>query len=364
MKLIQPEQRRYDAALLIAKTLGNELSVVSKPLAAVDIKNIPNSVEPDIKNWIRKYKGKSEVYGSGAMSTHSFHARKPADLDIVIDNPKHAAQSLAKIVKSKGYKTKIIPNPQYNSYVVQIQINDTFVDALDIHPIEGHYGKYELYGSSKSPLNKKGINIQKASDQLLRKARVITRIGTDGRMGAPKERELKDTTDFVATAELLLASLELKSRAQLARAREVKSAIKIWKTYLKTLKGSVSKSKPISKTRKQTFKRKAVNNPSVELDRFIFENGKIKERKIPLEKCLIGGRAISPYSAKSPYTKRSKVVASPYNKGKKAVSPYDEAHTKNQQAEIDLLLGLKTSSPTFKFGSIKVKTKYPTLKIE
>ena len=82
MKLIQPEQKRFDAALLIAKTLGNELSVVSKPLSSVDVKNIPNSVEPQIKDWIRKYKGKSEVYGSGAMSTHSFHARKPQDLDI------------------------------------------------------------------------------------------------------------------------------------------------------------------------------------------------------------------------------------------------------------------------------------------
>ena len=362
MNLIQPEKIRYDAALKIVKTLGNELSVVSKPLASVDIKNIPNSVEPQIKDWIRKYKGKSEVYGSGAMATHSIHTRKPTDLDIVIDNPKHAAYSLAKIVKNKGHKVKIIPNPQYNSYVVQIQINDTFVDALDIHPIEGHYGKYELYGSSKAPLNKRGIAIQRASDQLLRKARIITSIGKDGRMGAPLARELKDTTDFVATAELLLASLELKSRAQLARAREVKSGIKIWKTYLKTLKGSVSKSKPISKTRKEKFKRKAINNPSVDLDRFIFENGEIKEREKFLDRSLVCGKAISPYSAKSPYTKRSKVAISPYSKEKKAVSPYDKKQIK--QIEQFLGLGLEIPAPTFKFGSVKIKTKYPTLKIE
>ena len=363
MNLIQPEKARFDAALVIVKTLGNELSVISKPLASVDIKNIPNAVEPQVKDWIRKYKGKSEVYGSGAMSTHSFHARRPSDLDIVIDNPKHAAYSLAKIVKSKGYKVKIISNPQWGSYVVQIQTNGELVDALDIHPIKDHYGKYEFYGSSTAPLNKRGINLQRASDQLLRKAKSIMQIGKDGRMGAPMARELKDTTDFITTAELLLASLELKSRAQLARAQEVKKAVKIWKSYLKTLKGKVSKTKHISRTRKDKFKRKAINNPSVDLDRLIFENGEIKEREIFLDRSLNGEKTVSPYSTKSPYKERSKVAISPYNKEKKAVSPYGEKQpqTKAQQTEIERLLGLKTTSPTFKIGGVKIKTKYPSL---
>jgi hypothetical protein len=275
--LTVPEKHRYDAAKIICKALSNETSVIAKTLSRVNIKNIPDSIEPAIRNWIRKYKGKSEVYGSGAMATHSTIARRPQDLDIVIDNPSHAAHALSQLIKRKGIKTKIIANLTWNSYVLQIYKDKQWYDAIDIHPIKDHHGKYDFYGSSKPPTNKKGINLQQASDQLLRKANAITQRKKDGSMGASPHRELKDTTDFISTTELLLASMEVKSKAQQAKAKQVRAALKTWKSYALKVKGykTADKRKPLSKSHKKKFIAGAIKHSDTDVNDLIFEKDKI-----------------------------------------------------------------------------------------
>ena len=309
-KLTQSEERRRKAALVIVKTLSNELSVVSKSLSAIDIKNIPNVAEPSIKRWISQQM-QHEVYGSGAMATHSIHARQPADLDLVISNPRAAAIALSNILRRHKIKTKIVSNPEWKSHLVQICKNGAWIDAIDIHPLRGHSGAYDFYGHSKPPMQKKGINIQRASDQLLRKANSVTGRHEDGTMGATPNRELKDTSDFISTTELLLASMELKSQAQLAKARRVKEELKIWKAHLAKLKGGKkpsAKRKPISETRQKKFVKKAVKKPAKNVDDLIFENGKVVERKVPVSVSLKPAR--SPY-APSPYAP-SPYPTSPY----------------------------------------------------
>ena len=291
-KLTESEKRRKEAAKNICKILSNETSVIAKPLSSVDILNIPNSVESKIRSWIKKYKGKSEIYGSAAISTHSIHARRPSDLDIVIDNPSHAARSLSSLMRDSGIKVKVIPNPTWGSYVVQVQNKKgEFVDALDIHPIEGHYEKFDLYGSSKKPFTKKGITIQRASDQLLRKANAITQRRKDGSLGAPPHRELKDTIDFITTSKLLLSSMEVKSKAELARVKKVRKELKIWETHLAKIRGDkkkkkIIKVKPISETRKRMFVDASIKMSDMNIDDIIFENGeKISVRgRSPIKK--------------------------------------------------------------------------------
>ena len=287
-KLTESEKRRKEAARNICKILSNEKSIIAKPLSSVDIINIPNSVESKIRSWIKKYRGSSEIYGSAAISTHSIHARRPSDLDIVIDNPSHAARSLSSLMRDSGIKVKVIPNPTWGSYVVQVQNKKgEFVDALDIHPIEGHYEKFDLYGSSKKPFTKKGITIQRASDQLLRKANAITQRRKDGSLGAPPHRELKDTIDFITTSKLLLSSMEVKSKAELARVKKVREELKIWETYLGKIRGDkkkkgIVKIKPISKTRKSRFIDASERMSDVDIDNIVFENGgKITLRERP-----------------------------------------------------------------------------------
>lgn len=306
-KLTSAEQRRKTAARTIVKTLGNEFSVIAKPLSSVNIRNIPDVAESAVRNWLRTHIGCHEVYGSGAMATHSVTARPPQDLDIVIDNPGHAARVLADILRRKRIKTKVTANPQWKSYVVQVMKNGAWVDAIDIHPIQEHSGKFDFHGESQKPIATRGINIQRASDQLLRKANAVTAI-TEGRMGAPEKRNLKDTIDFITTSELLLASLELKTKAQQARASQVRSAIKVWRSHLRMLETAPGekkpgrkkpgRKKPVSKTRADTFISKAKSRPAVDLDNLIFEEDGISMRMTGAPKPPRRGigRARSPYS--------------------------------------------------------------------
>ena len=310
--LTQAEEKRRNAALTIVRTLSKETSVVSKPLSFVNIKNIPDKAEADIRNYIRTLKN-HEVYGSGSMATHSIHARRPNDLDIVVTNPQKVAYDLSNIMRKRGIKTKVVGNPEWGSYVVQANIKGEWKDCCDIHPISEHGGKYEFFGTSQSPIKKKGIYLQRASDQLLRKFNAITQRQKDGSMGSSPHREIKDTTDAIQIAGLLLASMQLKSQAQLAKAKQVKQELKVWKAHLRKLKGGKTtnaKRKPLSTTRQKKFVAKAVNKPGKDIDDLIFENGKVIERKVPLTKVTEAPKmvAVNPYYgiASSPYSQKRK----------------------------------------------------------
>lgn len=276
---------RRSAAKTIVQTLGDEVSIIAKPLSQVDIRNIPNAVEPAIRNWIKQH-GKHEIYGSGAMATHQTHGRQPQDLDLVIDKPRQAANALAGVMRTKGVNCKVVPSKSPGAYVVQTQRGGEWVDALDIHPLEGHAGAYDFYGRSHAPITQNGIKIQRAADQLLRKANAVMQKG-----GAPAHRELKDTRDFITTAKILVESIETRTTAQRARVRGVKAAIKVWEAHLKTIKGAPkpAKRKQISDAKTRRYAKKAVSAPAIDLNNLVFTSGTtISTRKTPKGKRTIG----------------------------------------------------------------------------
>lgn len=275
--------QRRSAALTICKTLANELSVVAKPLSRVNIKNIPDSVEPAIRAWVRKHAGKHEVYGSAAAATHRIGGRRPGDLDIIVGDPRTAANAVVAIMRQKKIKCQIAERKIGGGLVIKILKKGKWVEAVDFHPPKGHAGKYELYGQTKPPLVKNGITIQRASDQMLRKANEIMKKQPDGSTGAAPHRNLKDTRDFIETSKTLFASLVLKSKADQQRAKKVRKAIKVWERHLKTLEGAPKppKRKPISKTRTKRFEQKARANPAPDVDDLIFigSTPRVVERK-------------------------------------------------------------------------------------
>ena len=303
-----PTQRR-SAALTICKTLANELSVVAKPLSRVNIKNIPDSVEPAIRAWIKKHAGKHEVYGSAAAATHRIGGRRAGDLDIIVADPRTAANAVAAIMRRKKIRCQIAERKVGGGLVIKVQKNGKWVEAVDFNSPDGHVGKYELYGETKPPMKKKGVTIQRASDQMLRKANEITKKQPDGTTGAAPHRNLKDTRDFIETSKTLLASLILKSKADQQRARKVRKAIKVWERHLKTIPGAPAKPKrkAISKTRKIRFTKTAKAKPATELDDLIFAGGAaVVMRDVPI-RAPTGTTAGSPYAdskyAKNPYEK-------------------------------------------------------------
>lgn len=289
MVLTESERKRKEAATYIVKTLSKESSVVERPLCKVDVLNIPNSVEAAVRTWIRKHKGKHEVYGSAAMATQSFIARQPNDLDIVVENPRGTSQALTRILRAKKLKTKTISKPKWNSYAIQIQDKKgEYKTALDIHPIKEHTKKFDLYGKSVPPKARRGISLQSAGDQLLRKGNAITQSSKEG-MGASPHRNVKDTTDFIATAKALLSSMELRSAAKRAKAVKLRAAIRTWESHLRILKkGKTTKRESLTKTQKKKYVKKAVEQPDYAIEDLIFESkDKVVRRRKPIKKAKL-----------------------------------------------------------------------------
>lgn len=204
--------------------------------------------------------------------------------------------------------------------MVQTQRGGEWVDALDIHPLKGHAGAYDFYGGSHAPVAQNGINIQRAADQLLRKANAVMQKG-----GAPAHRELKDTRDFVTTAKMLLASMKIRTVAQQAKARSVKAAIKVWEEHLKTIKGAPkpAKRKQISKTKQKQYVDRALTIPDVDMEDITFVSAtKISTRKKrKKERSIIeimGDSASHPYPhGRNPYPQGRKPYKRPQKKTKR-----------------------------------------------
>jgi hypothetical protein len=283
MTLTPQERKRKEAAMLIVKALSTESSVVEKTLSQVDIKNIPNRVEPAIRRWLQQHKGKHEVYGSAAMATHTLRGRQPNDLDIVVEKPRYAAQSLARMLRNEGVSLKTSSKPKWDSYIIQIRDSKgEYKDAIDIHPIKRHSQSYQLYGKSLPPGNKQGITLQSASDQLLRKGNAITKY-VSGEMGASPHRNVKDTEDFISTAKLILASMELRSEAKKRKATKVKAAIRTWEGHLKSLKGrATSKRDTFTKPQKKRYVATAMKHPDYTIGDLVFASEKrvVKKKKV------------------------------------------------------------------------------------
>lgn len=314
MSLSTKEQKLYDDGTIILETVGHENSSVAKELKSTDATNVPDKVSNTLDRYL-KANPNHEVYGSLAMHTHTFKGRQPSDIDVVVGNPQKVANDVNRIMKRKGIKTNIVRDPSFGSYVVQVEKNNELVDAVDIHPIKGHRGKYDVYGQSLLPVRTDGINIQVAADQLLRKANSVMAKNKD-QFGPPEHRALKDTTDFITTSRLLLDSKELEAKAELKRVAKGRKALQSWKKHARTLEGYNPKKTPIGKdpipaTHEKRFINYALKNPNIDVDNIRLTKKTVKKIN---EKSTKRRQAKRPYY---PYAKNLKKVTSPYGKSAK-----------------------------------------------
>jgi len=312
MPLSKKDKELYDDGMIILETVGHENSAVTKKLKSTDAANVPDITANTLDKYLENNPA-HEVYGSLAMQTHTFGGRKPADIDVVVGNPRKAANDVNRIMRCKGIKTNIVSNPEFNSFVVQVEKNKEMVDAVDIHPIEGHRGKYDVFGQSLPPLRTNGINVQVAADQLLRKANSVMAKNKD-QFGPPAHRALKDTTDFITTSRLLLDSKELEAKAELKRVAKARKALQSWKRHARTLEGYNPNKTPIGKdpipeTHEKRFINYALKNPEIDVDNIRLTKKsvkKIKDKPAPLNQM-----AKPPYY---PYAKNLMKVKNTYGK--------------------------------------------------
>ena len=361
-KLTQEEMYRKKAGLGLLHLLSDEKSVVAKPLKSSAAGNVPKGASSSLDRIIKNEQC-HEVYGSLALSSQSFVSRTPGDCDIIVRNPNITAEKISTSFKRQGYKTEVEKNPEYGSAVVRVKKGNKFVDVADIHPVKDHYGDFDVYGSSKLPKKVAGVNIQPASDQLLRKGNSVMGYNEqDKRMGATEKRRTKDNEDFITTARLLLDSRELRANAELRRVQHGRKKLSVWKKHARKLKGYDSKKTyigkdPIPQNKENQFIAFALSNPKVNINDIYFSGSGIKLRSETISDpvCPFSDtkKASDPYSeifgkrVKSPYKKK---VKSPYKK--KVKSPYRKKKSTKKAKKI-----FKKSSSPYKILRKKVVKK-------
>ena len=272
MKLTAAEKKRRADGMTILNILSNETSVIQKPLLPSDAANVPENVSLDILS-ILKGTEKHEVYGSLAMGTKTFAQRKPNDIDMVVKNPKKTASIISQRMSARGHKTNIESNPQFNSHVVQVKKGGEWVDVADIHPIEGHKTKFDVFGRSVAPKEVGGIKVQAARDQLFRKANSVMAYDPKTKtFGAAEHRKQKDVNDFITTSRLLLDSKQLQAEAELAKVAKGRKALKSWRKHAKKIDAGHVRKDPIPERQEQRFINYAVKNPNLDVEEITFMN--------------------------------------------------------------------------------------------
>ena len=272
MKLTAEEKKRQTDGMTILNILSDETSIIQKPLLPSDAVNVPANTSIDILRILKQTKD-HEVYGSLAMGTKTFAQRKPNDIDMVVGDPKQTASMISKRMSSRGHKTKIESNPQFDSHVVQVKKKGEWVDVADIHPIKEHKKKFDVFGESVAPKKVGGIKVQAARDQLFRKANSVMAYDPKTQnFGAAEHRKEKDVNDFITTSRLLLDSKQLRAEAELAKVAKGRTALKSWRKHAKKIGAGHVRKDPIPERQEQRFIDHAVRNPNLDVESITFKD--------------------------------------------------------------------------------------------
>ena len=293
MILSKKEQELYNAGMVIVELASSARSLVRKKVSSTHARTISNQLGKAIDEWLAKQSDHT-IYGSLPASRQSFRARKPADLDIAVDDPAKAAVEIADIFKKKYRKPiNVVSSPGGHRFAIQIKVDNEWVDAVDIHKSGMFYQKYEVYGSTMDPYKQNKLKIQRLCDQLLRKGNSVMKYDVFTGFGPKPERALKDTVDFVNIARTLIESKEVRQLADIERKKNItkaqkilteikkaKAALKIWESHARDIQSYGKKYKifrdAIPDDRERKFIAHAKKYPSTPVKDLVFTNGKIE----------------------------------------------------------------------------------------
>ena len=284
----------HNAGMTIVKFASTARTLVRKNVSSAHATTISKKTGKAIDEWLRKQPGQI-IYGSLPSYRQSFQSRKPIDLDLAVNNLKEAATEILEIFKTTSQKKSQIKQTKYG-YCIQIKPNGTWTTAVDIHKLGTYHRKY-IHGSTLEPYKKDKLNIQRLTDQVLRKADSVM----ERRMTKPK-RHLKDVVDFINISKLLIASKEVRQLAKIAKDKNIKAAnkilieakktreaLKVWEQYARTLKNygieHRIKRTSIPPIKKEQFIAFAKANPKIPVENLMFTNTNIeKVERMPKQK--------------------------------------------------------------------------------
>lgn len=281
-------QELQKAGMTIVKFASTARTLVRKSVSAAHATTISKKTGEAIDNWIKK-QPEHIIYGSLPSYRQAFHARKPLDLDLAVDNLKEAAIEILEIFKKKSSKESRIEATKYG-YCVQVKINNEWITAVDIHRLGTYHQKF-VYGGTLEPYEQNNLKIQRITTQLLRKAYLAME---QKQKIVTSERHLKDTVDFINIARLLIESREVRQLAKIAKnkdikeanetlinAKNAKEALKVWITYAQSLQSYGERYKIITdaipQKREKEFIAFSKKNPSISVSNLMFTNKDIEK---------------------------------------------------------------------------------------
>lgn len=256
---------------LVSKTLNEGLSLYAHPVSVKKTKDIPKEIHDWLNTFIRS--NPVEIFGSLGMQSYAPHARKPGDLDAVVDNPEYIARTITSKLQAHGYDAMTYRHPWKGGWQVKIRKNNIDTIVADLHPKQGHTVRYAEYGFTKKPSMIDGVLIQEAEDQLLRKANNIMH-----KQGVGSHRIAKDVEDFVVIANTMLDSKQLRAQAKMAQVTQAKKELAKILEYAKKIKGadiSRMKKDPIPAKIEKKVVAYAVANPDIDVRDIVKMPGKV-----------------------------------------------------------------------------------------
>ena len=281
-------QELQKAGMTIVRFASIARTLIRKNVSAAHATTISKKTGEAIDEWIKK-QPEHVIYGSLPSYRQAFHARKPLDLDLAVDNLHEAATEILDIFKKKSKKESRIKETSYG-YGIQIKENGEWTTAVDIHKLGTYHQKF-VYGETLEPYEQNNLKIQRITTQLLRKAHLAME---QKQKIVTSDRHLKDTVDFINIARLLIESREVRQLAKIAKnkdikeanetlinAKNAKEALKVWITYAQSLQSYGEKYKIITdaipQKREKEFIAFSKKNPSISVSNLMFTNRDIEK---------------------------------------------------------------------------------------
>lgn len=238
--LIPEKATKFEAGYKLTKEFETT-QPATKPIDFTQVKYLPETAGPAVEQWIRTHPKQDPVIGgSTAAQAHFPSARRGADIDILVKDPKKASAEIFQTVKKElgAEKVRLTSDPRWDAYAVETKTATGWHHAVDIHKTVEPGSQLRLGFETQSPIDIKGIKYQRAGELLQRKGETVLQPSDPGMIGPTetfRSRRMKDIPDFdTYISDLLKIRKEQAGSARLFSGYKQKQVGKledIFKTY-------------------------------------------------------------------------------------------------------------------------------------
>ncbi|MCK4822935.1 hypothetical protein KA005_44655, partial [bacterium] len=186
--LIPKKATKFEAGYKLTKEFETT-QPATKPIDFTQVKYLPEKAGPVVEQWIRTHPKQDPVIGgSTAAQAHFPSARRGADIDILVKDPKKASAEIFQTVKKElgAERVRLTSDPKWGAYAVETKTATGWHHAVDIHKTVEPSSQLRLGFETQPPITIKGIKYQRAGELLQRKAETVLQPSDPGTIGPTK----------------------------------------------------------------------------------------------------------------------------------------------------------------------------------